>query len=125
MKNSKDSRSAADVLDQLRKEHFSFSQVNPDIFPDFQANDRSTIFLKAKWEKSDKAERVMILQSLLENEKAKQRRLEELIEEAQRCLDDDEKKIVNERKKHLRTLRYGRMPAIFIKDNDQKMEAAD
>ncbi|MBQ1457902.1 MAG: hypothetical protein IIZ20_05310 [Butyrivibrio sp.] len=125
MKNSKDSRSAADVLDQLRKEHFSFSQVNPDIFPDFQANDRSTMFLKAKWEKSDKAERVMILQSLLENEKAKQRRLEELIEEAQRCLDDDEKKIVNERKKHLRTLRYGRMPAIFIKDNDQKMEAAD
>jgi hypothetical protein len=67
----------------------------------------------------------MILQSLLENEKAKQRRLEELIEEAQRCLDDNEKKIVNERKKHLRTLRYGRMPAIFIKDNDQKMEAAD
>ena len=125
MKNSKDSRSAADVLEQLRKEHFSFSQVNPDIFPDFQANDRSTMFLKAKWEKSDKAERVMILQSLLENEKAKQRRLEELIEEAQRCLDDDEKKIVNERKKHLRTLRYGRMPAIFIKDNDQKMEAAD
>lgn len=125
MKNSKDSRSAADVLDQLRKEHFSFSQVNPDIFPDFQANDRSTMFLKAKWEKSDKAERVMILQSLLENEKAKQRRLEELIEEAQRCLDDDEKKIVNERKKHLRILRYGRMPAIFIKDNDQKMEAAD
>ncbi|WP_027207355.1 hypothetical protein [Butyrivibrio fibrisolvens] len=125
MKNSKDSRSAADVLDQLRKEHFSFSQVNPDIFPDFQANDRSTMFLKDKWEKSDKAERVMILQSLLENEKAKQRRLEELIEEAQRCLDDDEKKIVNERKKHLRTLRYGRMPAIFIKDNDQKMEAAD
>ncbi|MCR4635402.1 MAG: hypothetical protein K5754_04145 [Butyrivibrio sp.] len=125
MKNSKDSRSAADVLDQLRKEHFSFSQVNPDIFPDFQANDRSTMFLKAKWEKSDKAERVMILQSLLENEKAKQRRLEELIEEAQRCLDDNEKKIVNERKKHLRTLRYGRMPAIFIKDNDQKMEAAD
>ncbi len=125
MKNSKDSRSAADVLDQLRKEHFSFSQVNPDIFPDFQANDRSTMFLKAKWEKSDKAERVMILQSLLENEKAKQRRLEELIEEAQRCLDDDEKKIVNERKKHLRTLRYGRIPAIFIKDNDQKMEAAD
>ncbi|WP_027218793.1 hypothetical protein [Butyrivibrio fibrisolvens] len=125
MKNSKDSRSAADVLDQLRKEHFSFSQVNPDIFPDFQANDRSTMYLKAKWEKSDKAERVMILQSLLENEKAKQRRLEELIEEAQRCLDDDEKKIVNERKKHLRTLRYGRMPAIFIKDNDQKMEAAD
>ncbi len=125
MKNSKDSRSAADVLDQLRKEHFSFSQVNPDIFPDFQANDRSTMFLKAKWEKSDKAERVMILQSLLENEKAKQRRLEELIEEAQRCLDDDEKKIVNERKKHLHTLRYGRMPAIFIKDNDQKMEAAD
>ncbi|WP_027215171.1 hypothetical protein [Butyrivibrio fibrisolvens] len=125
MKNSKDSRSAADVLDQLRKEHFSFSQVNPDIFPDFQANDRSTMFLKAKWEKSDKAERVMILQSLLENEKAKQRRLEELIEEAQRCLDDDEKKIVNERKKHLRTLRYGKMPAIFIKDNDQKMEAAD
>jgi DNA-directed RNA polymerase specialized sigma subunit len=125
MKNSKDSRSAADVIDQLRKEHFSFSQVNPDIFPDFQANDRSTMFLKAKWEKSDKAERVMILQSLLENEKAKQRRLEELIEEAQRCLDDDEKKIVNERKKHLRTLRYGKMPAIFIKDNDQKMEAAD
>lgn len=125
MKNSKDSRSAADVLDQLRKEHFSFSQVNPDIFPDFQANDRSTMFLKSKWEKSDKAERVMILQSLLENEKAKQRRLEELIEEAQRCLDDNEKKIVNERKKHLRTLRYGRMPAIFIKDNDQKMEAAD
>lgn len=125
MKNSKDSRSAADVLDQLRKEHFSFSQVNPDIFPDFQANDRSTMFLKAKWEKSDKAERVMILQSLLENEKAKQRRLEELIEEAQRCLDDNEKKIVDERKKHLRTLRYGRMPAIFIKDNDQKMEAAD
>ncbi|PWT27091.1 hypothetical protein [Butyrivibrio fibrisolvens] len=125
MKNSKDSRSAADVLDQLRKEHFSFSQVNPDIFPDFQANDRSTMFLKAKWEKSDKAERVMILQSLLENEKAKQRRLEELIEEAQRCLDDNEKKIVNERKKHLRTLRYGRIPAIFIKDNDQKMEAAD
>ncbi|SEQ20443.1 hypothetical protein [Butyrivibrio sp. TB] len=125
MKNSKDSRSAADVLDQLRKEHFSFSQVNPDIFPDFQANDRSTMFLKAKWEKSDKAERVMILQSLLENEKAKQRRLEELIEEAQRCLDDNEKKIVNERKKHLRTLRYGRTPAIFIKDNDQKMEAAD
>jgi DNA-directed RNA polymerase specialized sigma subunit len=125
MKNSKDSRSAADVLDQLRKEHFSFSQVNPDIFPDFQANDRSTMFLKDKWEKSDKAERVMILQSLLENEKAKQRRLEELIEEAQRCLDDNEKKIVNERKKHLRTLRYGRIPAIFIKDNDQKMEAAD
>ncbi|WP_022758349.1 hypothetical protein [Butyrivibrio fibrisolvens] len=125
MKNSKDSRSAADVLDQLRKEHFSFSQVNPDIFPDFQANDRSIMFLKAKWEKSDKAERVMILQSLLENEKAKQRRLEELIEEAQRCLDDNEKKIVNERKKHLRTLRYGRIPAIFIKDNDQKMEAAD
>ncbi|WP_027203208.1 hypothetical protein [Butyrivibrio fibrisolvens] len=125
MKNSKDSRSAADVLDQLRKEHFSFSQVNPDIFPDFQANDRSTMFLKAKWEKSDKAERVMILQSLLENEKAKQRRLEELIEEAQRCLDDNEMKIVNERKKHLRTLRYGRIPAIFIKDNDQKMEAAD
>jgi DNA-directed RNA polymerase specialized sigma subunit len=125
MKNSKDSRSAADVLDQLRKEHFSFSQVNPDIFPDFQANDRSTMFLKAKWEKSDKAERVMILQSILENEKAKQRRLEELIEEAQRCLDDNEKKIVNERKKHLRTLRYGRTPAIFIKDNDQKMEAAD
>ncbi len=125
MKNSKDSRSAADVLDQLRKEHFSFSQVNPDIFPDFQANDRSTMFLKAKWEKSDKAERVMILQSLLENEKAKQRRLEELIEEAQRCLDDNEKKIVDERKKHLRTLRYGRIPAIFIKDNDQKMEAAD
>jgi DNA-directed RNA polymerase specialized sigma subunit len=125
MNNSKDSRSAADVLDQLRKEHFSFSQVNPDIFPDFQANDRSTMFLKAKWEKSDKAERVMILQSLLENEKAKQRRLEELIEEAQRCLDDNEKKIVNERKKHLRTLRYGRIPAIFIKDNDQKMEAAD
>lgn len=125
MKNSKDSRSAADVLDQLRKEHFSFSQLNPDIFPDFQANDRSTMFLKAKWEKSDKAERVMILQSLLENEKAKQRRLEELIEEAQRCLDDNEKKIVNERKKHLRTLRYGRIPAIFVKDNDQKMEAAD
>lgn len=125
MKNSKDSRSAADVLDQLRKEHFSFSQVNPDIFPDFQANDRSTMFLKAKWENSDKAERVMILQSLLENEKAKQRRLEELIEEAQRCLDDNEKKIVNERKKHLRTLRYGRIPAIFVKDNDQKMEAAD
>lgn len=125
MKNSKDSRSAADVLDQLRKEHFSFSQVNPDIFPDFQAHDRSTKFLKAKWENSGKAERVMILQSLLENEKAKQRRLEELIEEAQRCLDDDEKKIVNERKKHLRTLKYGRIPAIFIKDNDQKMEAAD
>lgn len=125
MKNTKDSRSAADILDQLRKEHFTFSQVNPDIFPDFQAHDRSTQFLKAKWDKSDKAERVMILQSLLENEKAKQRRLEELIEEAKRCLDDNEKKIVNEKKKHLRTLKYGRIPSIFIKEDDDNKKAAD
>lgn len=116
MKHIKEDRSAAEILEQLRKEHFTFSQVNPDVFPDFQASDRSTQFLKAKWDKSTKAERVMILQSLLENEKAKQRRLEELIEEAKRCLDDDEKKVLEAKKKHLRTLRYGQMPAIFIKE---------
>ena len=125
MRNIKEDRSAADIIYQLRKEHYTFSQVNPDIFPDFQAHDRSTRFLKEKWDKSGKAERVMILQSLLENEKAKQRRLEELIEEAKRCLDDDEKKIVDARKKHLRTLKYGRIPALFIKDDEDELKAAD
>jgi len=125
MKDYKENRSPADILDQLRKEHFAFSQVNPDIFPDFQAHDRSTQFLKAKWDKSGKAERVIILQSLLENEKAKQKRLEELIDEAKRCLDDDEKKVIDANKKHLNTLKYGRIPAIFIRDDKDNKKAAD
>ena len=50
---------------------------------------------------------------------------EKAIEEAKRCLDDDEKKIVDARKKHLRTLKYGRIPALFIKDDEDELKAAD
>jgi hypothetical protein len=104
VKKNKDTRTAADILDQLRKEHFAFSQVNPDHFPDFSGSDRTTDFLRARWNSADKAGRVMILRSLLENERAKERRIQDLITEAESCLSDSERKLLR-KKEESRTVR--------------------
>lgn len=101
MRTSSEVRSAADIVDQLRKEHFSFSKNNPNEFPDFSASDRSVEYLKKRWANADPAGRVVILQSLLENEKAKERRIRDLIEESKRCLSEEERKrFLEEQKNH-------------------------